>query len=434
MGRRRGMKLQKVKSMEKELEVTGKEDNETLNNENYDEIDVVAVDDPHSNPRESSNLEIEEAAAKAIEHSNQCELAIFEIKEAAAKVIEQANTWAGAVQIPSKPSAPATILRSATRRFEEKEWTYELQAAEELAERGYASQLSGILKHKNNQEQAAGSTAKSTAASRYQPKPVGTPRLRPIPIGVPIRTFLRQPMMPFSTMGQVDCEPWKLSMNQGGASCTITAKINANTNSTNSYNRPITSGIKRSFNPAMNPIFKNKFTEFDQRRNNTEEQHIWINQNSRSLFTATTTRNKRCVGPADGVPVGKIPTNPWVAPQNNDQRRFLSAILDGKLKIGLLKARDGRPEKYNAWIGWIGHEVLQIGVLDEFQKSGFVIICSDCGQNPVSPTVLDDCTDAIITCIRHWDDVSNGTIMKTIPMRVDCFCSWMSAKKLKPLE
>ncbi|KAJ8669547.1 hypothetical protein QAD02_000806 [Eretmocerus hayati] len=436
----------------------------------------VTVEDPQPNPCESAALEIEEAAAEAI---------------------KQANTWAGAIPRPPKSAVSATIvsadvesndsstkrlesligkegtqLRSAPRRSKKIEWNNELQAAEELAKRGYASQLLEILKKNSEPNHAANTT--TTIVSGYQPEPVGTPRLPPM-IGVPIRTFLHQAAIPISTRdqgmdiqvyedhhfgNQADSMPVDLSLNQGGASFTTTAKMGTETITTNSYNRPVISGVKRAFKSATNPIFVNKFAEFDQLRNSTEEQHIWINQNPRSLFTATT-RNKKCVGPAIGVPVGKIPTNPWVAPQNEEQRKLLSALLTNKLKVGLLKAKDGRvimrrkglivlqpdrlgwrcgacilryPEKYNAWAGWIGHEIHQVGILDEFQNNGFTMICPDCGRNPASPTVLDDCTDSILTCICHWEDVSNGIIMESIPLRVDCLCSWMTAKELKTLK
>ncbi|KAJ8671950.1 hypothetical protein QAD02_003209 [Eretmocerus hayati] len=323
------------------MEITRKEDVETIDYENYDEIDVVTVEDPQFNPCESATLEIEEAAAKAM---------------------KQANTWIGATLMPPEPAASATIvssnaeiddsimkpippksaasativssndeiddsnmkprsipliafqsligeegtqLWSAPKRSKEIEWDDELQAAQELATRGYASRLLEILKKENEPEQAANTTARPTIVSGYQPEPVGTPRLPPMPIGVPIYNSFRQNAIQISAINQGignqvyqdhrlerNPKPIDLSLNQGGASFTTTARMETETISTNSYNRPIISDVKRAFNSATNPIFGDKSAEIGQHKINTERQHIWINQNPRSLFAATTTRNK----------------------------------------------------------------------------------------------------------------------------------------------
>ncbi|KAJ8676994.1 hypothetical protein QAD02_012781 [Eretmocerus hayati] len=181
---------------------------------------------------------------------------------------------------------------------------------------------------------------------------------------------------------------------------------------------------------------------------------------SRSLFTAAIRQNRQCSGPAVGVPVGKIPTNPWFAPKSKDQKKLLLGIITGVYRMGVLKSKDGRiiirkkgfvllqsdrlgwrcgecnldhPGKYNEWDGWTGHEVHQVGILDNF-TGYFDMICPDCGRNPLRTKHLDNCIDAIVTYARHWKDVNQGVIMEVVPLRVDCLCSRLTAGNLQGPE
>ncbi|KAJ8685639.1 hypothetical protein QAD02_021432 [Eretmocerus hayati] len=494
MVRHRGKKARKIEAVGEDSGVA--ELNETAANQEVeihgDDVDVVTIDDQISNP---------------------CELANLEIGEAAARVIKQANTWATGVEVPLGPTASTAAvdnstetgsssgsivqrlsligdkeehLRSAPGRVGDDELDKELEAGKELAQRGYASKILDLLKQKCEQEEAA-KTATQLGCSdnrpiittQYRPEPIGTPRVPPIPLGVPLHTFRSQQKVPATMTNQgvnnssagdynfnnpVDRQPLDLSFKKLGTSLTSTAGMYANTNLVNIYDKLVSTydidRPNRSHDSAMNPSPVKEFIEEPNRRGVIDELQIWMDQGSRSLFTSTIIEERRCVGPALGVRVGKILVNPWVSPQNDDQRKLLADILAGELKVGLLKSRDGRiimrrkglvmlqsdrlgcrcggcvlrfPEKYDAWLGWIGHEIHQVGILDEFQK-GFIMICPDCGLNPASPTVLDNCTDAILTCIRHWDDVNKGVIMEAVPLRVDCLCNRMFAKKMQNQE
>ncbi|KAJ8686185.1 hypothetical protein QAD02_021979 [Eretmocerus hayati] len=319
-------------------------------------------------------------------------------------------------------------VRSAPRKFDIGDWQNEQNAAKELAQQGLANKLLLLLREKSQQDQEAANLARE-----YIPAPIGTPQLPPMPMGVPIRTYLSSTHMqvPEAAMIIDQHEPLDLTAHQTDSIVKTTARMGPARTATSTYTGPISAtGLKRRYDDVSNEP--------------SGDQQV------RSLFTSTVIRERRCFGPALGVPVGKIPTNPWVAPQTEAQRRLLEAILTGTLKIGLLKANDGRiimrrkgfiwlqpdnsgwrcgacnltyPKKYNNWLGWIGHEIHQVGILDEFARKGFIIICPDCGRNPVSPMNFDDCIDAVLTCARHWDDINSNVIMEVIPVRSDCLCN-----------
>ncbi|KAJ8677702.1 hypothetical protein QAD02_013489 [Eretmocerus hayati] len=399
-----------------------------------------------------------------------------------------------------------TRCNSAPTQFNTKDWDRELTAPEEPAQRGCASQLLRLLKEKLQQEEFNDKgSGKANVINQYHPEPIGTPRIPPMPKGVPIVTFKRTPRIQMNTIRKIEDSPSTtgfndqyyitIDLNTAGAQATVTsvgqpraaywpseinfdrtglnlaaqetitstARNGFNDNTTIVYDKPIVStGIKRPRNSTPKNIpshtsknmirFAGQIIDGEVLR----QQQIYPGD-SRSLLRSNIQQERRCIGPALGVPVGKIPTNPWCAPQNEEQRQLFAAILSGKMKVGLLKATDGRvimrrrgfvllqpdklgwrcgmclldhPRKYNQWDSWTGHGVHQVDILDEF-SNGFIMICPDCDRNPNSPKLLDDCIEAIITCIRHWEDVGKGVIMEVLPPRQDCLCNRMPAKNLQ---
>ncbi|KAJ8665714.1 hypothetical protein QAD02_007376 [Eretmocerus hayati] len=249
--------------------------------------------------------------------------------------------------------------------------------------------------------------------------------------------------------------PLGLSFNRSCTS-TVTAGQGSATTTTLTYQTPITTSMVKRSRVEMPTQYGFELTDYMDNTGQFSSRRVAMNfeNRTRSVFTSTT-RDFRCIGPAVGVFVDKISTNPLFAPQSENQKKLFEVLMTKNLKIGLLKSEDGRvimnetgsvllqpdrlgwrcgncclkhPEKYNKWQGWMVHEVNQVGILDEYPV---VMICADCGNNALSPYNLDNCVDAVITCARHWEDVNKGVIMEVLPICVDCLCSQMTAQKLQ---
>ncbi|KAJ8685813.1 hypothetical protein QAD02_021606 [Eretmocerus hayati] len=331
----------------------------------------------------------------------------------------------------------------------------QLKADEEVSEDAFG-----------NSSQSGSNIDEPSRGGKYQLEPIGTPRIPPMPNSVPLSNFLHVRSKASSTRtmyasaipppsaysGNLQYQSIDLSLAGTDTIITATANIGINTATTDLHKQPmLTTGIKRSSSSVLDPNRAARINSNIDSIGSINDLQLSRNRldNPRSLFTAAVRQNRQCAGPALGVPVGKIPTNPWFAPKCMDQRKLLMGIITGEYRMGVLKSKDGRiikrkkgfvslqpdrlrwrcgacclkhPKKYNRWDGWTGHKIHQVGILDCF-TGYFNMVCPDCGGNPLRVKHLDNCQDAIITCARHWKDVNQGTIMEVVPLRQVCLCS-----------
>ncbi|KAJ8684969.1 hypothetical protein QAD02_020762 [Eretmocerus hayati] len=348
--------------------------------------------------------------------------------------------------------------RSSPKEVFNGDWAKEIAAADELAKRGYANQPLTLLKEKlAEQEKAAGTNSSveysqfSLNLEEYSSKATGNLQAAPkkldddhwarrLPVAGSLteedrgKTFFALPkgqeIIDDDITGQISRELPRLDP-------IGTPKI-----------PPMPGATPIKFLPSPKMNIQNALGSMIMPESN-------ISQNYPLNLSFNKTRDLRFIGPAVGVPVGRIPTNPLFAPQTETQKRLLEALITKELKIGLLKANDGRvimrksgvvllqpdrlgwhcglcilkyPGKYNQWQGWMVHEIHQVGILDEYSV---IMICDDCGLNPLSPSNLGGCVDAVITCARNWGDINDGILMEVLPVRVDCLCSQLTAKDLQ---
>ncbi|KAJ8678476.1 hypothetical protein QAD02_014263 [Eretmocerus hayati] len=408
---------------------------------------------------------------------------------------QEVGIAAEASGINQETSAMIGKIRSAPRKFDAGDWREELEAAKELARQGLASNLLVLLKEKLQQNQDAAnrvqsseyvpipigtpqqnqgtrSYARTSGIMEYVPTPIGTAPIPSMPKGIPIRAYLYPsttapaapgnaiPLLalPRPTMMMDQYKPLDSTSVPTNSLVTATAPMEFGAKTTSTYTRPLTAtGIKRRYDTMSGPAVATATEATTYNTINGRQLYSSEESGTRSLFAASLIRREQCVGPALGVPVGKIPVNPLMAPENELQGKLFEAIMTGKYKIGLLKTTDGKiimrkkgavvlqpdrqgwrcgacvlkfPKKYNNWKGWVVHEVHQVGVSDEF-LGNFLMLCVDCGRCPLRTENLDDCPDAITVCARHWGDIDNGIIMEVIPIRVDCRCSQQSAGNLQ---
>ncbi|KAJ8677750.1 hypothetical protein QAD02_013537 [Eretmocerus hayati] len=277
-------------------------------------------------------------------------------------------------------------IQSAPREFQAGDWHDESEAAKELAQQGLASNLLFLLKEKLQQNQVAASRAQASGVKEYVPIPIGTsqqnrgatsyaqtsetreyvpapivtPPIPPMPKGIPIRGHLYPsttapggaipslaPPGPGMIMDQYN--PLKSTLVSTNSLVNTTAPMKFGAKTTSTYTRPITvTGVKRRYD-TMSSTAVAAATRTNIYNTTSGQQLYCQGSNTRSLFAASLVRRGRCVGPALGVPVGKISVNPLMAPQNELQGELFEAIMTGKYKIGLLKTTDGKIIMRKKW-------------------------------------------------------------------------------------
>ncbi|KAJ8671032.1 hypothetical protein QAD02_002291 [Eretmocerus hayati] len=150
---------------------------------------------------------------------------------------------------------------------------------------------------------------------------------------------------PSAYSGNLQYQSIDLSLTGTDTITTTTANIGMNTATTDLLKQTIsTAGIKRSCSSVLDPTIAARITSNIDSIGSINDLQLSRNQldNPRSLFTAAVRQNRQCAGPASGVPVGKIPTNPWFAPKCLDQMKLLMSIITGEYRIGVSKSKDGR--------------------------------------------------------------------------------------------
>ncbi|KAJ8676993.1 hypothetical protein QAD02_012780 [Eretmocerus hayati] len=264
MSRRRGTKNKKAGQLGDGMGAL--RDETTVENEIAsveDEIDVVTIDNPYIDPCVQAALAIEGTTTQAINEACTWLIAApptTTSEQSASGILATTKTFLSAPPTTT-PESSASGVSTTTKTFlyESKEstssaetqvgkssnsstnfWGKEWAAVEELAKHGLANQLLTLLKKKlQADEEAAAERTKRTILNperQYEPEPIGTPRIPPMPLGVPLYTFLRpdqQEPLPLNYQLNIHDAPMILNPVPTNTIVTTTANANQNITTTN---------------------------------------------------------------------------------------------------------------------------------------------------------------------------------------------------------
>ncbi|KAJ8665710.1 hypothetical protein QAD02_007372 [Eretmocerus hayati] len=407
-----------------------------------DEIDVVGID-----PCDEAIQAIDNAAKATVDAVRQVELGTQQEQQSDdlaqnddVQIIKQIFSVDLAAPPKSENKLPSNLqkilvnVRSAPERFDNKRVQQERRAAEELAGRGYASQvldilgkLAGTLDQPPPQEPSeargsAGALVANTSSAEEINEPMDLtlttsgPMLEAAPrLGEGFRAAVKPRMFPETVPASVKYIFASSMVRETGA--TYSARNMA------PMRKPVPT-IAPMPRPSMIPG-----------------------------------QPQPCLGsPAVGIKVGFIPETPLFAPQDQLERELFQALRTGKpyqigeirdsrnrlivKRTGIIMIQPNRlgwrceycfledNQKYGGWKGWPVHEMCQIGALEDFE----IMRCIDCGRDPLRTSGLDGPADAIVTCKREWGNINKGKIVEMLTAaRAGCLCNQISSEMLHAL-